>query len=126
MKCFSLAALMALSLAWIWPLSAAQAESVILENGTGRPISAVYLAPAGTQNWTGWGGDDRHLEPGRKWRIEAQASTPAAGLRDLRVIFDDGQERTYFGLDLNLYAYALLGETEAELFEWDPSGQPPK
>lgn|GEM_PF-3355172 len=118
--------LLVAALGLAWPLSAAQAEPIILKNGTDRPINAVYLAPAGTNDWIGWGGNDRYLEPGRKWRLELDPSSPAEGPRDLRAVFDDGQDRIYFGLNLNLYAYVLLGETGAELYEWEPSGRPPR
>lgn len=124
MKFLALVIAVALNLAWIWPLSAVQAGSVVLKNETGRPIGAVYLASAGANDWSGWGGAGLCLEPGRKWRLELPSSSPDQGLRDLRVIFDDGQDRTYFGLDLELYTYVVLGEAEAELFEWDPSGRP--
>lgn len=112
-----------LSLAMAWSLSAAQAEPIIVKNETGRPISAIYIAPAATNDWAGWGGDSHCLEPGRKWSLEWQSSSPAEGLKELRVVFDDGLDRTYFGLDLALYTYVVLGETEAELLEWEPCGR---
>lgn len=124
MKLFCLIA--ALGLAWVWPLSAAQAEPVIVKNDTGRSICEVYLAPAGTHDWAGWGGDGRCLEPGRKWSLKLKSPASTGGRNDLKVIFDDGGERTYYGLDLNLFVYVVLGELEAELFEWDPSGRPAK
>lgn len=124
MKFFCLIAALTVSLTGAWPSSAAQAESLILENKTGRTICEVYLASANADDWAGWGGDRRCLESGRKWNLKPQSSMPARGTRDLRVIFDDGSDRTYFGLDLDLFAYVILGDMEAELFEWAPSGRP--
>lgn len=126
MKFFCLIVTLTLSMAGAWPLSAVQAESLILENKTGRPICEVYLAPANANDWAGWGGDGRCLEPGRKWSLKPRSSLAAGGTRNLRVVFDDGSDRTYFGLDLDLFAYVILGDMEAELVEWDPSGQPPR
>lgn len=126
MKFFCLIALaqvLALSLAGSGPPSAAQAESLILENKTGQSICEVYLAPVNANDWAGWGGHGRCLEPGRKWSLKLQSPRPAWGTRNLRVIFDDGSDRTYFGLDLDLFAYVILGDMEAELFEWDPSSR---
>ena len=120
MKFFGLIALVALSEAFIWPVSALRADPVILENRTGLSICEIYHSPAGANNWSGGHLGSHCLEPGQKFRLSLGLS-PSNGLRDLYIIFEDGGSRTYFGLDLGIFAYIVLGAMEAGLIERDIS-----
>lgn len=127
-KFLCLTATLALSAILHWPISALLADPVILDNRTGLAICEIYLSPAGTDNWSGGclGGHflgGHCLEPEQKLKLRLGPSS-SNGRRDLRLIFDNGAGRTYFGLDLDSYAYVIAGELEAELFEWDPSRRP--
>jgi hypothetical protein len=103
-------------------LSLPLAEPVTVVNLTGQPICQVYLSPAGTDHWAGqaWGSACLGQGGRRDFRPEPILAAPAADRRDLLVVFESGSERTYFGLDLRVFTHLVLGETEAEIFEWDP------
>jgi hypothetical protein len=58
------------------------------------------------------------LKPGQRHTFQVRLSPEP---HDLLVLLEDGGVRSYLAIDFSVFRYLALGESGAELFEWDPA-----
>lgn len=98
------------------PLSAQMFEKITVVNSTGYTISEVYISPASSRSWEEDVLDWDILQEGQEFTIDFRRSENTCDW-DLKVVYDDGEDAIWDGLDLcedwhfELFYNARSGDT---------------
>ncbi|WP_370034120.1 argininosuccinate lyase [Qipengyuania mesophila] len=91
-------------------------ENITLVNSTGYTISEIYISPASSRSWEEDVLDWDVLEDGQEFEVDFRRSENTCDW-DLKVVYDDGEEAIWDGLDLcedwhfELFYNARTGDT---------------
>ena len=98
------------------PLYAQMFEKITVVNSTGYTITEVYISPADTNEWEEDVLDWDVLEDGQEFELDFRRAENTCDW-DLRVVYDDGEDAIWDGLDLcqdwhyELFYNARTGDT---------------
>lgn len=112
----ALAAAAALSVSAAGPVLAQLYEKITILNSTGYTISEIYISPSSAASWQEDVLDPDILRDGREVTIDFRRAANTCDW-DLKVVYDDGEEAVWDGLDLcqdwhfELFYNARSGDT---------------
>lgn len=112
----ALAAAAALSVSAAGPALAQMYEKITILNSTGYTISEIYISPSSAASWQEDVLDLDILRDGREVTIDFRRAANTCDW-DLKVVYDDGEEAVWDGLDLcqdwhfELFYNARSGDT---------------
>ena len=88
----------------------ASAQTVTVENNTGSSLTKLFISNADTNSW-----DDnvlkKNLAPGESLGVTFNGKF---AIYDLLAVFDNGQERPYYGINVRQFTYIRLNNDGVE------------
>lgn len=88
----------------------ASAQTVTVENNTGSGMTKLFISNADTNSW-----DDnvlkKNLAPGESFNVTFNGKF---AIYDLLAVFDNGQERPYYGINVRQFSYIRLNNNGVE------------
>lgn len=92
--------------------SSASAQTVMVENNTGARLTKIFISNAETNSW-----DDnalaagKTLAPGESFELTFNGKFT---MYDLLAVFDNGQQRPYYGINVRQFTFIRLNPDGVE------------
>lgn len=106
--------LAALILALALKPASASAQNVTVENNTGAKLTELYISNADTNSWDDNVLAGKVLAPGDSFQLTFNGRYM---VYDLKAVFDNGQERPYYGINVRNYSFVRLNPEGAESYK---------
>lgn len=91
--------------------SPASAQTVTVENNTGAKLTKLFISNAETNSWDDNALTGKTLAPGESFDLTFNGKFT---MYDLLAVFDDGQQKPYYGINVRQFTFIRLNPDGVE------------